>query len=56
MDKKLKKKLDQLHQRLQKLRQQLSGARKQQDEPSDIERLQKEIAALEAEAEKLKSA
>jgi uncharacterized coiled-coil DUF342 family protein len=56
MDKKHKKKLDVIHQRLQHLRQQLAGAKKQQDEPGEVERLQREIAALEAEAEKLKNA
>lgn len=56
MDKKIKKKLDLVHQRLQVLRQKLSGAKKQQDEPGEVERLQNEIATLEAEAEKLKSA
>jgi uncharacterized coiled-coil DUF342 family protein len=56
MDKRSKKKLDTVHQQLQKLRQQLAGAKRQPDEPGDVQRLQKEIAALEAEAERLKSA
>ncbi len=56
MDKKAKRKLDTIHQQLQKLRQQLAGAKRQPDEPGEIQRLQREIAALEAEAEKLKSA
>lgn len=55
MDKKVKKKLDQLHQRLQKLRQQLSGAKRQPDEPGEVQRLEKEIAVLEAELEKVKA-
>jgi hypothetical protein len=54
MDKKAKKKLDVLHQRLQKLRQQLAGARQQEDEPGEVARLEKELASLQAEAEKLK--
>ena len=52
MDKKAKKKLDVLHQKLQQLRQNLAGARKQDDEPGEVKRLELEIAALEAEAEK----
>jgi len=54
MDKKIKKKLDKLNQRLQKLRLQLSGAKRQDDEPGEIERLEQEIAACEAEVRKLK--
>lgn len=54
MDKKAHKKLDQLQQRLQKLRSQLAGAKKQNDEPGEVERLEREIAAAEAEAKKLK--
>jgi archaellum component FlaC len=37
------------------LRQKLSGARKQPDEPGEVERLEKEIKQLETEAEKLKA-
>ena len=55
MDKKAKKRLDIVRKRLQKLRLQLSGARTQDDEPGEVERLESEIATLEQEAEKLKS-
>ncbi|MGE0756036.1 MAG: hypothetical protein AB7F89_13685 [Pirellulaceae bacterium] len=55
MDKKAKKRLDVIHQKLQHLRQQLSGARKQDDEPGEVRRLEQEIAGLEAEAQKLRS-
>jgi len=55
MDKKAKKKLDIIRKRLQKLRLQLSGARKQDDEPGEVERLENEIATLAQEAEELKS-
>ena len=55
MDKKAKKRLDIIRKRLQKLRLQLSGAHKQNDEPGEVERLVAEIASLEQEAEKLKS-
>ena len=43
MDKKTKERIDLLNKRLQKLRQQLSGAKKQMDEPGEAERLEAEI-------------
>lgn len=53
MDKKAKKKQDVLRQRLQKLQQQLAGARKQMDDPEEVRRLESEIAAAKAELDKL---
>ncbi len=55
MDKKAKKRIDVLQQKLKKLRQQLAGAKQQPDEPGDITRLEKEIAAAETELQTLKS-
>lgn len=55
MDKKAKKKIDVLRTRLQKLQQQLAGARKQLDDPDEVARLEKDIKAAEAELEKLKA-
>ena len=54
MDKKTKKKLDKCHQQIQKMRQQLAGAKKQPDEPGEVERLEAQIAAVQAEIAKLK--
>jgi len=54
MDKKIKKKQDVLRQRLQKLQQQLSGARKQMDDVEEVRRIEQELAATEAELQKLK--
>ncbi len=54
MDKKSKKKVDINNQKLQKLRQQLAGAKAQDDEPGEVDRLEAEIATLEAENKKLK--
>ena len=54
MDKKIKKKLQALHQRIQKLRQQLAGARKQADDPGEVEALEKQMAEVEAQVAKLK--
>jgi hypothetical protein len=56
MDKKIKKKLDVLRQRAQKLRQQIAGAKAQQDEEGELTRLEQELRAVEAEIEKLKTA
>ena len=55
MDKRIRKKLDMVHQRLQLLRQQLAGAKRQKDEAGEVERLTKQIAELEAEVQKLKA-
>lgn len=52
--KKAKKRLEVIHQKLQQLRQSLAGARKQNDEPGEVQRYEAEIAALEAEAKKLR--
>jgi hypothetical protein len=54
MDKKVKKKQDVLRQRLHKLQQQLSGARKQMDDLDEVRRLEQELAATELELQKLK--
>jgi hypothetical protein len=54
MDKKAKKRIELLQQKLQKLRQQLAGAKKQMDEPEEAVRLEREIAAADAELHKLK--
>lgn len=56
MDKKIKKKVEQLRARLQKSQQQLAGAKKQPDDPSEVPRLEKEIAEINAELAKLKQA
>lgn len=55
VDKRDKKKIDVLNQRLQKLRQQLAGARKQMDDPEEVRKLEKQVADAEAELRQLKS-
>lgn len=55
MDAKAKKRLELINKKLQALRLQLAGARKQNDEPGEVQGLEREIAALEAEATKFKS-
>lgn len=55
MDKKAKKKIETLRKRLQILRQQLAGAKKQDDEPGEVLRLESEITKHEAEVDKIKT-
>jgi len=54
MDKRTKKKIHTLNQRLQKLRQQLAGAKQQADDPAELESLKKEVAEVEAAVAKLR--
>jgi hypothetical protein len=54
MDKKQKKKIDVLHQRITGLRQQLAGARKQKDDLAELQLLEKQLAQAETELAKLK--
>jgi archaellum component FlaC len=54
MDKKAKKKIDVLRDRLTKLKQQLAGAKKQMDDADEVTRIEREIAQATAELEKLK--
>jgi uncharacterized coiled-coil DUF342 family protein len=44
-----------LHKKIQDLQQRLAGARKQMDDPGEIEQLEKELTAAKAETEKLKN-
>ncbi len=55
MDKKAKKRMDVIQQKLQKLRQQLAGAKLQPDDPQDAINLENEIKSLTSELEKLKA-
>jgi phage shock protein A len=54
MDKKAKKKIQTLNQRIQKLHQQLAGARQQADDPGELKALERQIADAEADVAKLK--
>jgi DNA-binding FrmR family transcriptional regulator len=56
MDKKIKKKAHVLRQRIQTLQQQLAGARKQMDDKEELKLIEQQLAAAEAELEKLKEA
>jgi hypothetical protein len=54
MDKKALKRIDVLQTKLQKLRQQLAGAKQQMDDPDDVRRIEKEIAEATAELDRVK--
>jgi hypothetical protein len=54
MDKRDKKKTLVLRQRIQNLRQQLAGAKKQMDDAEEVKNLERQLAAAEAELAKLK--
>ncbi len=55
MDKKAKKRVEVLRQRIKKLNQQLAGARQQEDEPGEVDRIEQEIAIVKEEIERLKA-
>ena len=55
MDGRAKKRLEVVKQKLQLLRQKLAGAKRQDDEPGEVKKLEQEISALEAEALKLRA-
>jgi hypothetical protein len=54
LNKKQKKQLDLDHKKVKQLQLQLSGARKQMDDPGEVERLEKELAATQARIDKLR--
>ena len=56
MDKKAKKRIEVLQPKLQKLRMQLAGAKKQMDDAGEVRKLETEIAAIESELKRLREA
>ena len=54
MDKKVKKKMHVLKQRIQVLQQQLAGTKKQMDDPGELKSLEQQLAAAETELAKIK--
>jgi len=54
VDKKLKKRMEVLHQKIVKLQQQIAGAKRQPDDPAEVPRLERELAAVHAELASLK--
>ncbi len=55
LNKKQKKQIEATKNRIQRLQQLLSAARNQPDDPADAPRLEKEIAQLQAEIERIRS-
>ncbi len=54
MDKKAKKRIQTLNQRIQKLRSQLAGSKQQIDDPTELKGLEDQLAAAEVELAKAK--
>lgn len=54
MDKKAKKRIELLRKKIGELRPRLAGAKKQLDDPEEVRKLEAEIAAAQAEIEKLR--
>jgi hypothetical protein len=54
MDKKAKKRIELLHKKIGELQPRLAGAKKQMDDPEEVRKLEIELAAAQAEIEKLK--
>ena len=55
MDKKAQKRIDVFRKKIAELQPRLAGAKKQMDEPDEVRKLEAELAAAQAEIEKLKS-
>lgn len=55
LNKKQKKQIDAIKNKINGLQQLLRAARNQPDDPEEIPRLEKQIAALQADIEKIKS-
>lgn len=55
MDKKEKKRLEVLRKKHEQVRQRLAGARTQMDDKSEVEAIEKELAAINFEIESLKN-
>ena len=54
MDKKTKKRIELLRKKISELQPRLAGAKKQLDDPDEVRKLESELAAAQAELEKLK--
>jgi hypothetical protein len=54
MDKKAKKRIELLRKKISDLQPRLAGAKKQMDDPEEVRKLEAELAAAQAEVEKLK--
>ena len=55
MNKKAKKRIEILRKKVQDLQPRLAGAKKQMDDPREVEQFEQQIAAAQQEIEKLKA-
>ena len=55
MDKKAQKRIDLINKKVAELRQRLAGARKQMDDPDEVQQLETQLTAAQQEIEKLKA-
>ena len=55
MDKKATKRIELLRKKINDLQQRLAGAKQQMDDPDEVRQLETDIASARAEIEKLKS-
>lgn len=55
LNKKQKKQIDALKNKMQKAQQLLAAARVQPDDPADVPRLEKEVAAFQEEIDKIRN-
>jgi len=55
LNKKQKKQLDLDHKKVKQLQLQIAGAKQQMDDPDEVARLEKELAATQARIDKLKT-
>ena len=53
LNKKQKKQIEAARKKQNHLRQQLAGAKKQMDDPAEVERLQRDLAKIDAEIERI---
>lgn len=53
LNKKQKKQIESARKKQSHLRQQLAGAKQQMDDPAEVQRLQKELAKIDAEIERI---
>ena len=54
MDKKAKKRIEVLRKKISELQPRIAGARKQNDDPDELRALEADLAAAQAELDKLK--
>jgi uncharacterized membrane protein len=54
MDDKTKKRIEMLHKKMSEIQPRLAGSKQQMDDPSEVRQLEAEIAAAQAEIDRLR--